>query len=121
MIIVGESLGDLSTLSNSAYEKVVSGELRIYMCKELNQDEIRHIQDGTKMTFQQDCRILRTKLKENINSLAVISEIVPAVTSNVVGWQLFSNSITIPLWGWLLGATTLGIVLSRRKMCLGTK
>ena len=114
MVIVDESLGNLSNLTHLGIEE--SGELRVYLSNELTQDEIEHMSGVGIVDY--DCRVLRIKL--NGNTLSSINSVISAVTKDVIGWQLLKNAV-IPLWGWILGGLTVGYLIFRRKQCLGCR
>ena len=121
MRLVAESLGpDMTSLDKyeSYYGEGSKGELRVYMNRELTQNEMSYVGDeiirqGVCGSISQGARILFVSFEKRVAPLLIIATIIGATISGILGWQLFKE-VGVPAWAWMVGGCALAYLISRR-------
>ena len=109
LIAEGLSLSELEACE-SLLPEGQKGEVRIYLDRNLTSSEIQQVEDrilaeGVVLTssIQSVEGILVIPFQKAIAPLAIIVVVVGLVAATVLGWQLMSDFLGIPVWMWIVG------------------
>ena len=124
--IVAEELNeDIQNIAS--FEKKYSegdiGELKVYLQYPISDDTVTQLENGIKSKgvvltdpIKTDSRVLIIHFKKAVEPLNIISSSLSNLGIQIVGWQLFKDTISknvlgMPMWAWGIGGLLAVIIL----------
>ncbi len=120
LIAEGTNLSELEACE-SLLSEGQNGQVRLYLDRSITPLELQQVEDtivGQGVVLTQPIQAAETimviSFQKAIAPLAIIVGAVGLVAAVVLGWQLMSNFLGIPVWMWLVGGGLLVWALARR-------